>query len=46
MASYEPNLTPDARLKTVEEAAELFGGAFVTLDNVVGNPPIDSTIYH
>ena len=31
MASYEPSLSLDARLKRVEEAAELFGGAFVTL---------------
>ena len=44
MASYEPALVPDARLKKVEEAAELFGGAFVTLDSVVGDPPIDSTL--
>ena len=46
MASYEPALSPDARLKMVEEAAELFGGAFVTLDSVAGDPPIDSTISH
>ena len=46
MASYEPALGPDARLKRVEEAAELFGGAFVTLDSVAGDPPIDSTISH
>ena len=44
MASYEPDLTPVERLKKVEEAAELFGGAFVTLGIVAGDPPIDSTI--
>ena len=32
MASYEPDLTPVARFKKVEEAADLFRGAFVTLD--------------
>ena len=46
MASYEPDLSPDARIKKVKEAAELFGGAFVTLDSVAGDPPIDSTISH
>ena len=46
MASYEPDLSPDVRIKKVEEAAELFGGAFVTLDSVAGGPPIDSTISH
>ena len=46
MASYEPVIGPDARLKRVEEAAELFGGAFLTLDSVAGDPPIDSTISH
>ena len=46
MASYEPDLSPDARIEKVKEAAELFGGAFVTLDSVAGDPPIDSTISH
>ena len=46
MASYEPALGLDARLKRLKEAAELFGGAFVTLDSVAEDPPIDSTISH
>ena len=45
-ASYEPNLAPKDRLEKVYEAAELFGGAFVTLDSAAASPTIESSIYH
>ena len=46
LASHQPDLTSIERLAKVHEAAELFGGAFATLDSTVGNPTVDSTIYH
>lgn len=45
-ASYKEKLPPQERLKKVKVAANLFNGAFQTLDSTAGNPSIASTIHH
>ena len=45
-ASYDEGLTPEERLEKVKDAANLFNGAFQTLDNTAGNPSLTSTIHH
>ena len=45
-SSYEENLTDKNRMVRVQEAAELFGGAFVTLDNAAETSTFESDIHH
>jgi hypothetical protein len=45
-SSYDEGLIPEERLEKVKDAANLFNGAFQTIDNTAGNPSLTSTIHH
>ena len=45
-ASNDEGLSPGERLERVKDTANLFNGAFQTLDNTAGNPGPTSTIHH
>ena len=45
-ASYDEKLSQEEQLERVTDAANLFNGAFQTLENTTGNPTLASTIHH